>query len=96
MNTRFAFDDIIFIKVSNINSIRPVIQEHSAIKSGICEAQSIHKLPSFIFRHDAAFAIGLFNNYDEFVFAVTAVAENLHGRIGENRIMDNDAIKGKS
>ena len=48
MDARFAFDDIIFIKIPNIHSIRPVIQEHSAIKTSfpVSEIIRIVDLPS--------------------------------------------------
>lgn len=48
MDARFAFDDIIFIKIPNIQSIRPVIQERSTIKTSfpVSEIIRIVDLPS--------------------------------------------------
>ena len=92
MNACFAFDDIIFIEIPNIQSICPVIQMHPIIKPGIRKSQSVHKIPALTIRHNTSRAVRLLYNNHKLMIFIATITQHLHCRIRENGIMDNDAI----
>ena len=61
MNPGFAFQEIILIQISDIEIVRPVIQVHTEVFTGILESQFVHKVHPFCLRDGNTFDIRLFD-----------------------------------
>lgn len=93
MDSGFSLDDVVIIKISNINIWSVEIEMHAKIFTGISEAHVIHKTAPFFFSYFYACTIGLFNDDYKLFVLIPSESQNFQTRIIEDGIVDNNPVQ---